>query len=414
MKLKLKKHDRPSFAMPESTANINLPTIAVIDDEPGNVAALEALLKKEYRVIGFTDPIQALEHLAHERVDVILTDQRMPGLLGTDLLIKLKGNEHYPVSVIVTGYTDVKELVFCINEGLISRYVLKPWEPEDIRAAVRQGIQHTRQSEAIHRLVPEQMLRRVFPNGIEHFAPGHFTQLPCAVMFADLRGFSAIAESLSPSEAYQLLTECFSLITPIIAEHRGFVDKFLGDGVLAIFDSPNTFNEDAIACALQVENKVRTLGENIKGTLIKPGGWRVGIGVSTGMVTLGTIGCPDRVEITVLGDTVNTAARLEETCKQIGASILVQSEMANHNMNQFRQLGLIPLRGKEKLIAIGELFQSDKTGFANSEEMLALHDLQLSGKLPEALSMLQDLCTKYPHDSVLSGILKLWKMRSGQ
>jgi hypothetical protein len=165
---------------------------------------------------------------------------------------------------------------------------------------------------------------------------------------------------------------------------------------------------------MEVENKVRTLGENIKGTMIKPGGWRVGIGVSTGMVTLGTIGCPDRVEITVLGDTVNTAARLEETCKQIGASILVQSEMANHNMNEFRQLGLIPLRGKEKLIAIGELFQSDKTGFANSEEMLALHDLQLSGKLPEALSMLQDLCTKYPHDSVLSGILKLWKMRSGQ
>jgi len=410
MKLKLKKQERPSFATPEST-NLNLPSIAVIDDEPGNVAALEALLKNEYRVVGFTNPMHALEYLAHERVDAILTDQRMPGLLGTDLLIKLKGsNEHYPTSVIVTGYTDVNDLVYCINEGLISRYVLKPWEPEDIRAAVRQGILQTRQTESIHRLVPEQMLKRVFPNGIEHFAPGHFTQLPCAVMFADLRGFTSIAESLSPSEAYQLLTEYFSFITPIIAKHKGFVDKFLGDGVLAIFDSSNTYNEDAMACALEVEHKVRTL-ELIK---VKPGGWKVGIGVATGMVTLGTIGCPDRVELTVIGDTVNTAARLEETCKHIGASIVVQTEMANHNMKSFRPLGLIPLRGKENLIAIGELFQIEKTDCATSKEMLYLHDLQSSGKLPEALSMLQDLCTKYPHDAVLSGVMKLWNFRTGQ
>ena len=414
MKLKLKKQERPSIATPESTNN-NLPTIAVIDDEPGNVAALEALLKNEYRVVGFTNPMQALEYLAHEKVDAILTDQRMPGLLGTDLLIKLKGrNAHYPISVIVTGYTDVNDLVYCINEGLISRYVLKPWEPEDIRAAVRQGIQHTRQTEAMHRLVPEQMLKRVFPNGIEHFAPGQFTQLPCAVMFADLRGFTTTAESLSPSEAYQLLTEYFSFITPIIAEHKGFVDKFLGDGVLAIFDSPNTYNEDAMACALEIEHKVRTLGENFKGAKVKPGGWRVGIGVATGMVTLGTIGCPDRVELTVIGDTVNTAARLEETSKQIGASIVVQSEMANHNMKGFRPLGLIPLRGKENLIAIGELFQIEKTDCASSKEMLSLHDLQSSGKLLEAYFMLKELCTKYPHDAVLSGVMKLWNIRNGQ
>jgi hypothetical protein len=88
--------------------------------------------------------------------------------------------------------------------------------------------------------------------------------------------------------------------------------------------------------------------------------------------------------------------------------------MVHHNLSGYRPLGLIPLRGKEKLIAVGELIQSENQDFANSEEMIALHDLQLSGKLPEALSILQDLCTKYPHDSVLSGILKLWKMRSGQ
>ncbi len=82
-------------------------------------------------------------------------------------------------------------------------------------------------------------------------------------------------------------------------------------------------------------------------------------------------------------------------------------------MKGFRPLGMIPLRGKENLIAIGELFQLEKTDCATSKEMLSLHDLQSSGKLTEAHSMLQDLCTKYPQDSVLSGVLDLWNMRNG-
>lgn len=411
MKLKLKQTNLPSVALPKNSIEHTLPTIAVIDDEPGNVAALEALLKNDYNVVGFTDPLKALETLETMDVDVILTDQRMPGLLGTDLLVRLREHKHYPVSVIVTGYTDVKELVFCINEGLISRYVLKPWEPEDIRAAVRQGICNTKQSQAIKKLVPAQVLSRVFPEGIEALGPGRSTQLRCAVMFADLRGFSSIAESLSPSQAYDLLTECFGLITPVIAEHGGFVDKFLGDGVLAIFDTPGQYNNAAISCAREVERRIRNLGIKMNDVQIQPEGWRVGIGVASGMVTLGTIGCPDRLEITVLGDTVNTAARLEETCKSIGASILVQSDMADRDTPGYRPLGLVPLRGKEKLISIGELINLDRSDCASFDDMTALHALQSTGKFAEAHALLKDICKSYPHDSVLSGILKIWNAR---
>jgi class 3 adenylate cyclase len=412
MKLKLRTTEAPSVARESRLAGPDAPRVAVIDDEPGNVAALQSLLQGEYQVAAFTDPLHALAYLRHNPVDVVLTDQRMPGLLGTDLLVRLKELGQQPVSVIVTGYTDVKDLVFCINEGLLHRYVLKPWSPEDVRAAVEQGVRNTRQAQALARLVPRQVLRRVFPGGIEHLAPGHHQHLACAVMFADLRGFSALAESLDGDDAYSLLAQYFGIVTPIVAEHGGFVDKFLGDGVLAIFDAPGTYPQQALACAREIDRAVRNFTGIVRGGSVRAGSWRVGIGIASGTVTLGTIGCPDRVEITVLGDTVNTAARLEETCKRLGTNILVQTALADPAPDDFRPLGLVPLRGKERLVSIGELVDTTRPDLASASEVAAVAQCQAQGDLAGSLERLRALVHAYPTDRTLQGVRDLWEARA--
>lgn len=408
MKLKLRSAEKPSVATAPDEARRDAARVAVIDDEPGNVAALEALMRTEFQVLGFTDPMAALEHLEREPVDVILTDQRMPGLLGTELLMRLKTHGLESNAVIVTGYTDVKDLVFCINEGLISRYVLKPWEPDDVRAAVRAGVRSVRETRALHRLVPRQVLGRVFPEGLEGVAPGRSMQLGCAVMFADLRGFSAVAESLSAEDAYALLAQYFEVVTPVIAGHGGFVDKFLGDGVLAIFDGPGDYAATAVACAREIDRRVRRLTGLVQGQAVRPGGWRVGIGLAMGTATLGTIGCPDRVEITVLGDTVNTAARLEETCKALGSTVLMQAELATNDLPDYRPLGFVPLRGKERISAVGELLCVPHEGLAPASALRELVELQSTGRLDESLERMRRLAADHPKDSVLGGVVQLW------
>ena len=411
MKLKLRSTEAPSVARAARSAGPDAPWVAVIDDEPANVAALQSLLQSDYQVAAFTNPLDALAYLEQHPVDVVLTDQRMPGLLGTDLLVRLKELGRTPVSVIVTGYTDVKDLVFCINEGLIHRYVLKPWASEDVRAAVAQGVHQTRQTEALQRLVPRQMLQRMLPNGVEHLAPGLHQQLACAVMFADLRGFSAHTESLDADNAYELLAEYFGLVTPLIAAHGGFVDKFLGDGVLAIFDTPGVYADRALACARDIDRAVRLFTGIGKDGAVRAGGWRVGIGIASGTVTLGTIGCPDRVEITVLGDTVNTAARLEETCKRLGTSVLVQTSLTAPGIEGVRPLGLVPLRGKERSVSVSELVDPTREELAPASLLSRVTELQAAGDLARSLMELDVLIRSYPRDRVLQGVRELWSTR---
>jgi class 3 adenylate cyclase len=382
--------------------------VAIIDDEAGNVAALESLLKQEYQVQGFSDSMQALAYLDAHPVDVVLTDQRMPGLMGTELLIKLKEKGRRPVSVIVTGYTDVKDLVFCINEGLLYRYVLKPWSPDDIRGAVREGVRSARQREALQRLIPEQVLQRIFPEGLEALVPGRFVQLSCAVMFTDLRGFSTMAETLGTEPAYKMLMEYFALLTPIIARHGGFIDKFMGDGVLAIFDAHADYYARAIACGMEMHETITQFHGMVNGQLIQKGDWRVGIGIAEGTVTLGTIGCADRVEITVLGDTVNTAARLEELCKRIGATVVTEDRPGWPRPEGLRSLGMVPLRGKKRPCAIAEWVTADRQGLAASADIQALITLHADGLWSESLALLQQLAERWPEDQVLQGVLQQW------
>jgi adenylate cyclase len=179
--------------------------------------------------------------------------------------------------------------------------------------------------------------------------------LTVTLLAADLRGFTAMSEKLTPSEVLAQLNAYHAVMIDIIERHRGVIDKFIGDGTLVVFGlegSPQAGARDAVKCAAamldalavhNVERGGRCLGE-----------LKMGVGVHTGSVIAGNIGVPGRrLEFTVIGDAVNTTARLEGETKQSGTPVLVSEQTAELvGRDGLRELAPVSIRGKDQPVRI--------------------------------------------------------------
>jgi adenylate cyclase len=161
--------------------------------------------------------------------------------------------------------------------------------------------------------VDPHLARRLIESGSSIFEG---EDLVVTVLFADVRDFTSYSESVSPAEAVQLLNRLFDVLVPVLHEHGGHTNHYLGDGLLALFGAPSPLMghaDAALAAAVEIQRRVRaTFGFDL----------RLGIGINTGPVIAGTVGGGGRHEFTVIGDTVNTAARVEQLTKETGDDIL--------------------------------------------------------------------------------------------
>jgi adenylate cyclase len=176
------------------------------------------------------------------------------------------------------------------------------------------------------------------------------------VVFCDIRGFTPLAERLRPEEVVQLLNEFYELMIAATFRHEGTLDKFLGDGVMAVFGAPIHHADHslrAVRTALAMRDGVEQLSARRVAAGKDP--IAIGIGVSAGEAVAGTVGTQDRMEYTVIGDTVNLAARLEARAKpmQILISERTHARVAPHV--DARPLGGLKVRGKEDEIEVFEL-----------------------------------------------------------
>jgi signal transduction histidine kinase len=130
-------------------------TVLVVDDEPLNVEVLRTFLESDYRVIEALSGNQALELVQVHPVDVVLTDQRMPGMTGVELLEKARNLQRDSVGIVVTGYTDPPALISAINRAQAFRFIRKPWQPEEVLEAVASACRHVQASRAIGKLVEQ-------------------------------------------------------------------------------------------------------------------------------------------------------------------------------------------------------------------------------------------------------------------
>jgi adenylate cyclase len=174
-------------------------------------------------------------------------------------------------------------------------------------------------------------------------------EVDVTVLFLDIRGFTAFAERAGAAEAVSRLNAFYEIVVPIIVAHGGHANKFVGDGLLAVFGAPDTLDDHAdrcVAAALAIAKEVEvTQGGQVS----------IGIGVNSGDVVAGTVGGGGRVEFTVIGDVVNTAARVEEATRQTGDVILVTAatrELLREDHGGLEPRPAIPLKGKREPVEL--------------------------------------------------------------
>gem|GEM_PF-1002854 len=145
-KLKLKLSDGASSIAKRSAKQGH---VLIVDDEQANLDGLEAVLSRVYHVYQTCDPNEALRIAEEHKIDLIITDQRMPQMLGTELLQALSERDPSQVRILLTGYTDIEDLITCVNDGLLYRYLVKPWKAEELLATVAQGFDKLRTERAL-------------------------------------------------------------------------------------------------------------------------------------------------------------------------------------------------------------------------------------------------------------------------
>ena len=178
--------------------------------------------------------------------------------------------------------------------------------------------------DAFRRYVSHQIAEEIFKNPEKYIQSLKGERKKVAVIFADIRGFTSLAERLPPERVVQILNNYLTKMTDIVFKYEGTVDKFIGDCIMSVFGAPISHDDDvfrAVKVAWEIQKYIEAENEN-RGEEEK---LKVGIGISYGEAVVGNIGSKERLEYTVIGDSVNLAARLESIAK--GGEILVSSEV---------------------------------------------------------------------------------------
>jgi class 3 adenylate cyclase len=169
---------------------------------------------------------------------------------------------------------------------------------------------------------------------------------PIVAMFVDIRGFTNIAASLTPTATVNFLNRFFSVLEPTISEYGGVVDKYLGDGALVTWGALGTTKPDpskAISAAQSLLQRIELL--NVAGMNSGQPRLEVGIGLHVGQAVVGNIGSENRVEFTSIGSAVNYASRLEGLCKSLGCSIVASSDIGNAHCKGWEEVRSVMIRG---------------------------------------------------------------------
>ncbi|MEA2386910.1 MAG: adenylate cyclase, partial [Thermoleophilaceae bacterium] len=175
-------------------------------------------------------------------------------------------------------------------------------------------------------------------------------QVEATMLFVDIRDFTAFAENASAREVVAHLNDFFGLVVPVVLEARGHANKFIGDGVLAVFGAPDR-HDDHADCALRAAERIADAVAERYGDRL-----RVGIGINSGPVMVGTVGGGGRLEFTVIGDPVNVAARVEEATRETGDRILLTEStralLSESWRGRLEERGSMPLKGKSEPIPL--------------------------------------------------------------
>lgn len=342
--------------------------VLCVDDERMVLSSLREQLRRalgsEVRIEIAESAAEGLEvfrelKAANCRVPLVISDQVMPGMKGDELLAELHALDPDALTILLTGQATADAVGAAVNSARLYRYIGKPWVETDLVMTVREALRAwDREREiAARRAELEEtfaITRRFVPNDILHFlgretirqlALGDQTERRMSVLFCDLRDFTGRCEGMVPAESFAFVNTLLGRLGPVVRVHGGFVDKYLGDAIMAVFPGDA---DAAVSAAVELQRELAAFNAD---PAERPGHpVRAGIGLHTGPVVLGIIGERERWSGTVISDAVNVAARLEALTAERAEDILIsdatRAAMADPGRWSMSPVSGLRLRGR--------------------------------------------------------------------
>jgi adenylate cyclase len=307
--------------------------IIVVDDEKIITRPIKRLLKRQLRREGLSYRVEeaqsaqdALNLIKGSDSDLalVISDIMMQPVDGLEFLRTVKAEYPETFLMVLTGYADEFAVTALKEEIELYSFQEKPWDDEHLIRIVKNALDGHRRKKLLNRYVPEQIVDAVMQSPDDELIEG--IDIEVTILFLDIRDSTRLfhSEIMEPKKALEHLNNYFREFLDVLEKHDGVLDKFMGDGILALFGVPSSNGgaeqdaKNAVLSALDMRDEVNKLNQQqIEFPLT------IGIGISTGRVIAGNIGSERRANFTVLGNHVNIAARLEEAAKPIPDGILI-------------------------------------------------------------------------------------------
>lgn len=381
--------------------------VLVVDDEPVNRRVLENhLTLAGYQITETTNGKEALKLLDNGNAfDLILLDVMMPGMSGYEVCENIRKKflpSELPV-VLLTAKNRVSDLVIGFNVGA-NDYLTKPFSKNELLSRIKTHLNLNGIHKASSKFVPTEFIRSIGRESITDVALGDYVEKEVTVLFSDIRSYTQLAEGMTPQQNFKFVNSYVGKMGPLIQNNQGFVNQYLGDGIMALF--PHRA-ELALQAAIDMQKAIQEY--NIR--RIRDGNVpiSIGIGLHTGSLVMGIIGDIKRNDTAIIADTVNTASRMEGVTKYYGAKIIISEDSLNTIENKegfgLRYLGKVKAKGKDNVIGIYECFDGDPHEITKLKRKTLLEFEKglkhfFNNEFPRASASFDKILSKNPEDLV--------------
>jgi two-component system sensor histidine kinase ChiS len=335
--------------------------VLVVDDEPINIQVIiNNLALENYAIAQAIDGIEALNLIeSGYKPDLILLDVMMPQMTGYEVCreVRKKYSALEMPILMLTAKNQTTDLVEAFNSEA-NDYITKPFIKKELLARIKTQISLAKLNAAYGRFVPHDFLNLLEKPSIIEVKLGDNQEKDMTVLFADIRSFTVLSEQMTPAENFAFINSYLGRVSPAIRKNNGFIDKYIGDAVMALFP---TSPSDGVRAAIDMQKELKIYNQEREKNGLLP--IAIGIGLHAGHLMLGTIGERERMESTVIADAVNLASRLEGLTKVYGSGILVSGEIIDRledaETYNYRFVDRVTVKGKTTAVSVFEIYDTE-------------------------------------------------------
>jgi two-component system sensor histidine kinase ChiS len=381
-------------------------SVLVVDDEPINLQVLvNHLAAQDYAVTLAQSGVEALRLIEQGQFDLVVLDVMMPRMSGYEVCRTLR--LHYPAHelpvLMLTAKNQVPDLVAGFEAGA-NDYLTKPFSKEELLTRLGNHLQLLKTTQSFGRFVPREYLKFLGRDNMVDIRLGDHISKEMTVMFSDLRGFTTLSESMSPQENFDFINNYLERTSPVVRDHNGFIVKYLGDGMMAVFPE---CCDDALDAGIEKIERIRAYNEERKVRGDEP--IELGIGVNAGHMMVGIIGESSRMQGDALSDNVNLSSRVEGLTKFYSVSLIITEAayrgLAHPERYNIRFLDRVQVKGRSEALDLYEVFDGDDAAQrelkqATQSEYAAALELYYKRDFSGAQAKLFGVLQQNPRDKV--------------